>query len=498
MPVFRLRFPHLLRLALVAAGLPFAGALAATGGGEAGLLDPDPPPFAYRQSLHAGDAEDRVGSAVAMSGGLLAVGVPGADSGNTFDTGRVDLYTWAEALGGWARMPSLKPSDFGLTLSANARFGAAVALSGRWLLIGCPGCAAADEAKAILVRIPDQIQRPGAAPSGAYEEWYRATPPALAGFGDPQEGTGAAVALSAAPGILGTESVVLAVGSPAATYGDFQFGAIAMGHLEDGDVVWESGPWYGGVEFGKYGTSLAMIGTPVSGSVATFNRYLLVGQPAWVASGQSGAYGRALLWERSGGTWTQTQSFEADAPGFLDGLGMAVAIERPSTAVVGTIALGAPGRARDGMPGGVVRIYRQETVDGPYVFDAEIQHPDAALYDRFGGALALAGGHLLVGADGRDTDLGQNAGTAYVYARRMLLPPNTFWSLRQTLLEPQIGGPNAGFGGAVALGPHAAAVGAALSDAAGPTNAGTVAAYLCDHIFSDGVDGFPPNGCSGP
>src|SRR5690606_19551994 len=131
-------------------------------------------------------------------------------------------------------------------------------------------------------------------------------------------------------------------------------------------------------------------------------------------------------------------TFESTQPGAFDALGRSVAVERASNQALGTIAIGAPGRAHNGTAGGAVRVYRQHAIDGPYLFDAEIQHPEAAPYDRFGGALALADGRLLVGADGRDTDAGENTGAAYVYSRRLLALPDVYgWSLRQTLLEPQ-------------------------------------------------------------
>lgn len=469
--------------------LPLAGTA------TAGLLTPDPP-FAHRQSLYAGFLDNRVGSAVAISGGLVAVGVPGADGGATPDVGRVDVYTWVDALGRWESIMALSPSSFGLTVTANARFGAAVAMSGDWLLIGCPGCANTDDAKAVLVRIPDTVESNEIASAHGALEWRRVTPPALAAFGDPVEGTGAAVALSVVNG-LGGESVAFAIGSPAATFGEFEFGAIAMGRLDNGQVVWASGPWYGATEAGKYGRSLAMTASFVSGSLGAFRRFLVVGHPGWVATGQSGVHGRAALWQLSGDTWSQAQTFEAAQPGFLDGLGTSVAIERGSTAALGTIAVGAPGRARNGTPGGAVLVWRQETADGPYVFDTELQHPGAVLADRFGGALALAGGRLLVGADGRD-DVAPNAGAAYVYVRALLLPPNFVWTLAQTLHEAGAGGAGAAFGSAVALAPRVAAIGAPTSDAAGLTNAGVVTAFLCDRIFADGVDGSPANACARP
>lgn len=469
----------------------------------AGLIDSGPLPLAYRQSLYAGFVEDRVGAAVSVSGDMLAVGVPGADPGTTTDGGRVDVYRWFDEVGGWSLITSFTTQDFGIAPVTNGRFGAAISLSGDWLLAGCPGCDPADEAGAILLRVPDVIEGTGEV-RGALQ-WRRVTPPGLATFNDPVEGTGSAVALSVVrAGSLAqpTTSIVFAVGSPKATFGTFELGAVAMGRYdpESQDVVWESGPWYGSTDFGKFGKSLALSAATWFDFGLFFNqRNLVIGEPAWVPQGESGVQGRATVWQRDGNTWTSLQALSADQPGFLDALGMAVAVERVSNDALGTVALGAPGRSVDGTPGGSVLVFRQQVVGGPWLFDQELQHPGAASADRFGGALALSGGRLLVGADGRAVDLSPNAGAAYVYRYEFDLPVADFrWKLKQSLIEPRESGGDAAFGSSVALGPRAAAIGAPTSDAAGLVNAGRVATYLCDHIFDDGVDGGAAEGCGGP
>ena len=455
----------------------------------AGLLNPPEPPLAFRQSLYAGYAGNRVGSSLALAGQVLAVGVPDAAGGALAKVGRVDVYRWdAQA---WHLVRSLAPVDFGLTSMPGARFGAAVAAAGTWLLIGCPGCDAADNAKAVLVRAPDSQ-------SGALT-WHRATPPDLAGFGDTLDGTGSAVALSVtANPIPGNDPLILlAVGSPRATFGTLELGAIAMGRLATNSVTWESGPWYGPSEFSRFGASLAMAASRLEGTLFGHAHFLVVGAPGFVNQGTFGVAGRASLWQRIGASWQQLQVFTNPAPGLADGLGQAVAIERTSMEGLGTIALGAPGRARNGTPGGSVLIYRQETIAGDYLPEQEIQHPDAEIADRFGGALALAGGRLLVGADGRAVDFLANAGSAYVYGRDFVLG-QFLWRLQQTLSEPSRNGGNAAFGRSVVLGTRAAAIGAPVSDAAGLSDAGTVATYLCDRIFIHDFDDIDAFACAAP
>lgn len=461
-----------------------------------------PLPLAYRQSLFAGFVEDRVGTALSISGGLLAVGVPGNDTGQTFDTGRVDVYRWLDEAAGWVLFTSYTTQSFGITQTANARFGAAVSISGDWLLVGCPGCVAADDTKAILVRVPEVIEGANQ-PLGGLEA-YRLSPPSLGDFNDPQDGTGAAVALSVvrSGSILNpTTSIVFAVGSPAATFGNFTLGAVAMGKLVPGvsGVDWEFGPTYGAADFGKYDASLAMsAATWIDVGIFRSEHDLIVGQPGWVPNGGSGIPGRASLWKRVSGAWSLFQNFEAPSPGFLDALGSAVATQRDSNEALGSIAVGAPGRSVNGTPGGSVIVFRQSVVDGTYQFDQELQHPDSATADRFGGALALDSNRLLVGADGRAVDLNNNAGAVYVYRYELNQLFNYSWVLKQTLIEPRESGGNSAFGFSVAIGPRAAAIGAPLSDAAGLLNAGRVATYLCDRIFADGLESNTSFACPGP
>ena len=491
-------------LPVVAVLFLFASSVGASSTQPGGIFPPDndPLPIAYKQSLFAGFTEDRVGTAVSISGGLLAVGVPGNDTGQTFDTGRVDVYRWLDEAAGWVLFTSYTTQSFGITQTANARFGAAVSISRDWLLIGCPGCIAADDTKAILVRVPEVIEGANQ-PLGGLEA-YRLSPPSLGDFNDPVDGTGAAVALNVvnAGTILNpTTSVAFAVGSPAATFGNFTLGAVAMGNLVPGvsGVDWEFGPTYGTADFGKYGASLAMsAATWIDTGIFRNERDLVVGQPGWVPNGGSGIPGQASLWKRVSGSWSLFQNFEAPSPGFLDALGSAVASERISNDSLGTIALGAPGRSLNGTPGGSVIVFRQAVVDGTYQFDQEFQHPDAETADRFGGALALSNNRLLVGADGRAVDLNNNAGSVYVYRYELNQLFNYSWVRKQTLIEPRESGGNSAFGFSVAIGPRAAAIGAPLSDAAGLSNAGRVATYLCDRIFADGLEGNASTACSGP
>lgn len=464
-----------------------------------GLLDTGGPlPLAYQQSLYAGYFEDRVGTVVSLSGEVLAVGVPGADVRDMYDVGRVDIYRWFADGHQWMHTQTYGPSAFGLDAVANMRLGAAVSLSGDWLLIGCPGCPPETAVNAVLVHLPESVDRPGA-PNGTIT-WYDVTPPDLLGFSDPYEGTGAAVALSVVrTGIVSSpgESVVFAIGSPKATQfvvdgvTESEGGAIAIGRLDVGQqqVVWEAGPIYGAPAFGKFGHALALsAATWINLGIHVNERDLVIGSPGWSPPGEAGIRGRAVVLRRSGSTWSIVQTLLAPTPGFLDAAGSAVAVERVDPERPGTIALGAPGRAVAGTQGGSVLLFRQSGIGGDYVFEQEVQPASTASADRFGGALALSNGTLLAGADGHAVGGWPNAGTAHLYRYGFDLLSGTFrWRFRQTFEEPG-GVDNGAFGSSIALGPRAAAIGAPLSDAAGLGNAGSVVTYLCDQIFRYGHD----------
>ncbi len=82
----------------------------------------------------AGAAGDRFGTATALSGDVLAVGVPDADSGGLVDNGAVYVFSRSWDLGdAWESLTTFTGTV------AGARFGAAVNFNGEVLAIGAPG-----------------------------------------------------------------------------------------------------------------------------------------------------------------------------------------------------------------------------------------------------------------------------------------------------------------------------------------------------------------------
>ena len=162
--------------------------------------------------------------------------------------------------------------------------------------------------------------------------------------------------------------------------------------------------------------------------------------------------GAAYVFARSGAVWTQQAKLAAGDAGAGDGFGGAVAVDG------GTVVVGARGQASHT---GATYVF----VGGgaSWVEQQKLLASDAGSGRAFGAAIALDGDRCLIGADGA-------ARGAYVFERAAGL-----WSQQQKLLDPG-GHPSDLFGTAVALQGGRAVVGAPRDDANGP-DSGTVFVY---------------------
>ena len=416
-------------------------------------------------------ANAQAGKAVALSTDWLAIGVPGdIDSvGSTLSTqsGAVLIYQWAS--GGWQLRHDVHLSDVGGTPRSNAHFGAALALSGDRLLVGCPGCDFGWHG--VLLDLSASGSPPVALPIallGAEEE-----------VSDPDLGAGSAVAL---------DGTLFAIGSPLAQpFGaGGQIGVVDIGHLDANGVTWDH--TFSGEQAGsRFGAALALEVIDGGGTIPTRTTWLAVGAPAYVNNGSISIAGRAYLYRDTSSTdWNHVQIFANPQSGLADALGKAVAItfEQADGSIggEGLFAVGAPGRAFNGITSGAVQIYRTATTNGTFAPEQEIGLTDGETFDRFGSALALLPTTLLVGANGRDVDLAGEAGAAFRFERSHA-GPQPQWPLRQTLLAR---GGNEAFGAAVAMASSRGAAIGAPDSSIGDT--GAVHLYLCDGIFINGFD----------
>lgn len=171
-------------------------------------------------------------------------------------------------------------------------------------------------------------------------------------------------------------------------------------------------------------------GTAVSVSGST----VLAGAPGADPSGA------VFVFDRTGGAWNQVAEVRPPEPTADFG--------RAFTLDSGTLLVGAP---RDDF--GIGSAYVFERSSPGFVHRATLRAPDGQLEDQFGDVVALSGPVAVVGASFDDVGDRQIAGSAYVFRR-----DGTAWSLRAHLVP----GPTAPlrYGGALAIEGRALFVGA--------------------------------------
>ncbi len=142
-------------------------------------------------------------------------------------------------------------------------------------------------------------------------------------------------------------------------------------------------------------------------SVAIAGDRMLVGAPT--ASPASAQFaGAVYVFERLNGIWTETAKLTEPVPRPGDNFGFSVAIEG-NRAIIGspglTVAAGSKGGA-----------FVFDLVNGSWSNTAMLVASDATSNDAFGEAVSLFGNDVVVGARLADSPAGDNAGAAYVYS----------------------------------------------------------------------------------
>ncbi len=172
--------------------------------------------------------------------------------------------------------------------------------------------------------------------------------------------------------------------------------------------------------------------------------------------------GSVYVFVRSGSTWKEEQKLTADAAA-RDYFGIAAAVSG-DTAVVGSLRNAHGGRKNAGAAYVFVRsasTWREQQ---------KLVASDAAAGDEFGGAVAVAGDTVVVGAGLDDQPTGEDAGSAYVFVRS-----GAKWNEQQKLAASDAAAIDE-FGHAVAVSGDTALVGAFDADHPGGEDAG--AAYV--------------------
>jgi len=183
------------------------------------------------------------------------------------------------------------------------------------------------------------------------------------------------------------------------------------------------------------------------------------------ADGQEAAY----VYEFQNGTWTTAAKLTAADGELGDHFGWSVGISGQ------TIVIGAFGDEDHGRFSGAAYLYeRPDTgwaTTGDYA--AKLTAGDGAYDDRFGGAVAVSGDTVVIGAY-RDDDRGYNSGSAYVYQR-----PDTGWvttSVYTAKLTAGDGAASDSFGQSVSVSDDTVVIGAYRDDDQG-YNSGSAYVY---------------------
>ncbi|MEA1981926.1 MAG: FG-GAP repeat protein, partial [Campylobacterota bacterium] len=136
-------------------------------------------------------------------------------------------------------------------------------------------------------------------------------------------------------------------------------------------------------------------------SVAISNEYLVVG-----AEGANG-FGRAYVFKKSGGVFSQIAELEKSSPVFNDLFASSVSISE------NYIVVGAKQDDTLAPDAGNAYLYKIQS-DDSVTFEDEVSPSDGEDSDFFGASVAVSGNYIVVGAYQEDTTA-SNAGSAYVF-----------------------------------------------------------------------------------
>jgi hypothetical protein len=166
---------------------------------------------------------------------------------------------------------------------------------------------------------------------------------------------------------------------------------------------------------GNTGAPLDDIGYSVA--LSADGNYAVVGMPGYDTQAAS-ALGRAMVYVRTGTTWTQQAILTASDGNSTDSFGFSVDMNADgSVVVVGAFGWEANSGDVDGE--GAAYVFRRNGTT--WAQQAQLLADDRTKFDKFGTAVAISGegNHILIGATGEDsptaTVLGNGAVYAYTY-----------------------------------------------------------------------------------
>ncbi|HKY03620.1 MAG TPA: putative Ig domain-containing protein [Blastocatellia bacterium] len=386
------------------------------------------PLFSFQQKLVASDGglHDFLGHSVALSGDTVAVGARG--EGSSVDANRGAVYVFTRSGASWTFQQKITAGD-----GANGDyFGWSVGLSGDTLVVG----AAYDDIAGNLDQGSAYIfTRTG----GVWTEQQKLT---IIGGLD-YDWFGDSIAIS---------GDTLVVGSP----GDDRI------HYTNAGSAYV---------FRRYGATWALEGKlaasdgssyDIFGGAVAISGDTIVAGASGDNIGTSAAQGSAYVFTRNGLSWIQQQKLVSSTGYTLNHFGNAVAISG-DTAVIGAYTTGVTQFSQ-----GVAHVFTR--AGGVWSEQQKLIANDAGEYDHFGGAVAISGDTVVVGAYGDTINGNDVQGSLYVFTRT-----GSTWT-QQPKITASDGAWNDFFGVSVAMTSDTIVAGA-LGDTMG-TNYGQGSAYV--------------------
>jgi len=393
-------------------------------------------PFIQQARLYSsnGAAEDAFGVSVAVSGNTVVVGAPNHSVGTSTQQG--EAYVFVEPASGWANT-NQTTKLYASNGAAIDHFGAAVAVSGNTVVVGAYDHSvgkSANQGEAYVYVKPAAGWPASMTETG---KLYSSNGAAGDVFGYAVAVSGNTVVVGAAAHSVGTSTqqgeaylyVKPAAGWPASMTQTTKLYPSNSGKME---------------VFG--------------GAVAVSGNTVVVGAPRhWV--GTSPYQGEAYVYVKPAAGWpastTQTAKLYSSNGAAGDYFGAAVAVSG------NTVVVGAPHHALGtSNEQGEAYVYVEPAAGWPASVNqtTRLYASNGAGDDEFGGAVAVSGNTVVVGAYDHSVGTSTNQGEAYVYVK-----PAAGWPARPTettKLYASNGGEGDQFGYAVAVSGNTAVVGA--------------------------------------
>lgn len=380
------------------------------------LLDPQ-----TKLTTADGEAGDRCGSDLAVSGDTAVLGCPWDTIGSNDRQG--SAYVFVRSASGWMQQQKLTFSP-----AANEEFGSSVAIEGDTIVVG---------ARSAQVGGSNGV---GYVFTRAGTTWTHQQ--VLTGGGGAIK-LGTSAAISGDTIVLGTDHSATSTSGKAVIY-------IRTGNTWQQQQVLEASDGAANDWFGL--------------SVGISSDTIIVGAGMATVNNDAGR-GAAYVFSRTGANWVEAQKLSAPDGLHDDQFGRSVDISGDK------IAVGAPVDENLAAENRGVYIFAREA--SAWTFEQKLSPIGGHIVDSFGGAISIDGDNVLVGAYWHNVGANGRQGTVYHFQRL-----GTQWSQQRRLVASD-GAEDDIFGAAVAIDGGLSVVGAISDDVAANPDQGSLYIFEC-------------------